>query len=110
MNEPELLDGIARAMATTVQSVKRLELLLAEISRIGNHVENVADQVNCMAMNVALEALKAEKSGATIAAVAEEATLLEAHALKMLIEVSQRVQGLAHVLGWPLDAATSQLQ
>lgn len=102
MNEPEMLEDITRAMATTAQSVGRLESLLEEISRIGSHIEGVADQVNCMAMNVALEALKSEKTGATLANVAVEAARLEDHALTILVEVSQRVEGLIQALESPM--------
>lgn len=101
MNDQALLGDIDRAMATTVQSVKKLESLLGALSGIGGYVEAVADEVNCMAMNVALEALKTEKSGDTLCAVAEEAALLEAHALSVLFEVSQRVQDLVRSLDWP---------
>lgn len=102
MNEPELLEGISRAMATTVQSVGKLEKLLQELSRIGSHIEGVANRVNCMAMNVALEALRTEQSGATLLGVAEEAGRLEAHALTMLVEVTQRVEGLRHTIDFPV--------
>lgn len=102
MNEPELLEGISRATATTVQSVEKLEKLLQELSKIGSHIESVANRVNCMAMNVALEALRTEQSGATLVAVAEEAGRLEAHALTMLVEVTQRVEGLLHAIDLPV--------
>jgi len=102
MNEAELLDGISRAMTTTVQTVDKLESLLKALSQIGSHVEGVADQVNCMAMNVAL---KAEQSGATLSRVAEEADLLEIHVLTALLDVSQRVEGLIRALHWPGCAA-----
>ena len=105
MNEAELLDGISRAMTTTVQTVDKLESLLKALAQIGSHVEGVADQVNCMAMNVALEALKAEQSGATLSRVAEEADLLEIHVLTALLDVSQRVEGLIRALHWPGCAA-----
>jgi hypothetical protein len=110
MDEQELQEGIDRAMATTVQSVKMLGALLNALSAIGTHVESVADQVNCMAMNVALEALDSEKSGTTLSAVAEEARLLESHALKVLVEVSQRVQNLTGTLDWPVSVSVSQIR
>jgi hypothetical protein len=84
--------------------------LLNALSAIGTHVESVADQVNCMAMNVALEALDSEKSGTTLSAVAEEARLLESHALKVLVEVSQRVQNLTGTLDWPVSVSVSQIR
>jgi hypothetical protein len=110
MDEQELQESIDRAMATTVQSVEQLGSLLNALSAIGTHVEGVADQVNCMAMNVALEVLKAEKSGTTLTAVGEEAMLLEALALKVLVEVLQRVQNLTGALGWPVSALVSVIR
>lgn len=110
MDEQALQEGIDRAMATTVISLERLGALLNALSDIGTHVEGVADHVNCMAMNVALEALKTERSGTTLTAVAEQAELLETHALKVLVEVSQRVQNLTGALGWAESTLMSRIR
>ena len=105
MNEPELLDGIDRAMATTALSARKLEALLHELSGVCRHVASAAEEVNCKAMNVALEALRVERSGLTLLTVAEEAEYLEAHALKVLIDVSQRIQRLNMILEGQAGAA-----
>ena len=46
----------------------------------------------------------------TLTAVAEEAGVLEARALKVLVEVSQRVQNLAGKLGGLVSASASRIR
>lgn len=92
MSERELVEGIHLAMATTVQSVKKLENLLGEISKISTYVEGAADQVNGLAIKLTVSIAHREKLGLGLDAVAEESDAMEAYALKVLVEVSRQVE------------------